>query len=337
MAFVDGGIDSGQSHVRSGRLKEIKTQMARKRQDEIKFGFFTDSHFSVIRQSFRTDSFFESVLSKMDQTYSFFEEEKCRFAVFGGDFFDRPASMSREMIKKIRDVIMAHDLKTYFIWGQHDLSGYNRDTAKNSNLLFLRNICDGRLEEIGDHIDLPGIHLYACHVDQSPAERLLEIPDNLRNPVVVIVHALLFDKDGRFGEIDVHSLPETKAALVLSGDLHSGFPLTKSHGTTFYNPGSLARTSREIRRPKACSISITPLLDDWSIQVKDFYPQCEENPFPPLEEKIEVSKDQDSTTYLDAFNKFKSESKDIFERLEKVGIEHKVDKGILDYILSKKK
>ncbi len=304
---------------------------------ETKFGFFTDSHFSVIRQDFRTDSFFDSVLSKMKQAYSHFEKEGCEFVLFGGDFFDKYASNSRYMLQTVREVLVSSKLKTYFIIGQHDLAGYSEDSYKGSNLAFLENICDGKIQKIHRSIDLGNLHIYSSHVFQNPEEVLSSIPKTLRKPVVVLAHSLLCEKASFPGVIDVHSLPETRANLVLSGDLHTGCEHTESKGTNFYNPASLARTSREERKPKACVVTISPFMDDWLTNIQDFYPECEEYPFPEKEEKIEVSKEQNSGTYVEAFEKFRSESKDIFERLDKVGREHNIEKEVLSYIQSKRK
>ena len=137
---------------------------------ECKFGFLTDTHFSVVRNNFRTDSFFDSVISKFSQCYDHFNATGCEFIVHGGDMFDKYRSYSHPMILKIREVIVNSKIPTYFIWGQHDLLGYNRDSSRNSNLEFLKEICDGNLKELNDHVDTGFLHLYASHVDQDPAE-----------------------------------------------------------------------------------------------------------------------------------------------------------------------
>ena len=302
-----------------------------------KFGFFTDSHFSVIRQAFRTDSFFDSVLSKVKQSYEHFKKEGCEFALFGGDFFDKYASNSRPMLRAVRDMIMSSGITTYFIWGQHDLFGYERSSSSGSNLEFLESICDGKLVGINDVINIDGVEVYASHVYQDPEAILSSIPEDIEQPVVVLVHSLLAHEESSFGQIDIHSLSKTRANLVLSGDLHCGYDQIESKGTLFYNPGSIARTSRERRRPKCCVVKISRLLSSWQTEIEDFYLDCEEFPFPEIEEKIEVSKEQDSKEYIEAFEKFKSESNDIFERLHKVGKEHNVSEDILRYIESKKK
>lgn len=320
------------------KRKNVLVSIMKKSKSKIyKFGFFTDSHFSVIRQDFRTDSFFDSVLSKMRQSYEHFKNEKCEFVLFGGDFFDKYASNSRMMLQSVRDIIMGSGLTTYFIWGQHDLLGYEQDSSKGSNLAFLEAICDGRLVGIKDSIDIDGAKVFASHVYQKPEDVLKSIPQTISGPVVVLVHSLLAHQESPFGQIDIHNLPNTRANLVLSGDLHCGYDQIESKGTLFYNPGSLARTSRENRKPKSCVVTVSPIMNDWNVEIEDFYPECEDFPFPEIKEEIVVSKEQDSSEYIEAFEKFKFESKDIFERLDKVGKEHGIPDEILKYIASKKK
>ena len=296
----------------------------------MKFGFLTDTHFSVIRNAFRTDNYHDSVLSKFRQCYKWFADNGVEFVVHGGDVFDKYRSYSFPMISEIRDVIVNSGLTTYFIWGQHDLRGYNRDSSDGSNLAFLRDICDGKLTEVTDALELENCRLVASHVDMEPIQRLEGI-EKSDKPVIVIVHALLYDRGSNFGTIDVHQI-RTAADVVLSGDLHCGYPQTRVNNTVFYNPGSLARTSREERLPKCCIVE----LSDGDVAIQEFLPECEQFPFPEKEEEIKVDeKKQDSEEYIEAFEKFKSETKDIFERLEKVGNEFGVDKKILEYIKSK--
>lgn len=313
-------------------MKKTKTTAS----GPIKFGFLTDTHFSVIRKDFRTDDYFESVLSKFQQCYRHFADEKCRFVLHGGDMFDKYCSYSHKMLLAVRETIMSSPMPTYVIWGQHDLLGYNRESGKSSNLAFLIQICDGKLIEIKDCVEAEGVTIHASHVDQKPAE-VLEAIGRSKGPNVAVVHALLYDKASGFETIDVHSLPQTKVCLVLSGDLHCGFGPVQVGDTTYYNPGSLARTSREDRKPKAAVIELSEFLGTWVPEIREFFPVCEKDPFPvQQQETASVSEDIDSTTYLDSFEKVKAESKDIFERLEKTGLETGVDRKVLEYIKSKK-
>ncbi len=301
-----------------------------------KFGFLTDTHFSVMRTAFRTDDYFASVLSKFRECYRRFNDSGCEFVLHGGDMFDRFRSYSYQMILAVREVIVSSGIPTYFIWGQHDLMGYSRESSRGSNLNFLQQICDGRLIEIDRCVELKNLCLFASHVDQDCAETLrgISVPSPSR-PVVAAAHALLYNAESSFGTINVSSIGRIRPVLVLSGDLHSGFPPTERDGTTYYNPGSLARTSRENRRPKAAVIELTPLLDGWNVSIEEFFPQCEEFPFPEQETEIAAPERQDSEEYIAAFEKFRAESSDIFERLEQVGRLHAVDPEVLEYIRTK--
>lgn len=302
-----------------------------------KFGFLTDTHFSVVRNDFRTDSFFESVISKFSQCYDYFNSSGCEFIIHGGDMFDKYRSYSHPMLLRVRETIVKSKIPTYFIWGQHDLLGYNRESSKNSNLEFLKEICDGKLIEITDHIETGSVYLYASHVDQNPTKVLQGINKRILKPTVAIVHALLHNATSNFGTIDICSFGKVKPVLVLSGDLHCGFDYTRINDTVFYNPGSLARTERTERKPKCAIITLQPWMTDWMIDIEEFFPHCEDYPFPKEEtSEVKVSDQQDSEEYIEAFEKFKSETKDIIERLEKVGEHHKIDKEVLEYIKSKR-
>lgn len=301
----------------------------------VRFGFLTDTHFSVIRKNFRTDDYFESVLSKFRECYRHFQESGCQFVLHGGDMFDKYCSYSHRMILGIRDVIMSSPVPTYVIWGQHDLLGYNRESGRNSNLSFLITICDGKLVEIKDMIELDGARVFASHVDQVPSDVLSSISPRYRKPSVCVVHALLYDQPSRFDTIDIRSLPRNGACLVLSGDLHCGYGRFEHEGTVYYNPGSLARTSREDRKPKCAVIELTPFMNRWDVTIEEYFPFCQDHPFPEEKEEVEKPEEMDSSDYIESFEKFKSESKDIFERLEKVGNEHGIDREILEYIKSK--
>ena len=302
-----------------------------------RFGFLTDTHFSVIRNDFRTDNYFESLISKFQQTYDYFNNSGCEFILHGGDLFDKYRSYSHPMLLRVREVIVKSKIPTYFIWGQHDLLGYNRDSSRNSNLEFLKEICDGKLIEIKECVELDRIRIFASHVDQDPIQTLQSINQKLRKPSVAIVHALLCNAESNFSSVDIRKFGKIQPSIVLSGDLHSGFTQTELNGTIFYNPGSLARTEKTERKPKAAVIELLPWLTDWTVSIREFFPKCEEFPFPKEDTpEIKVSEEQDSEEYIEAFEKFKSETKDIIERLEKVGELHKIDKEVLEYIKSKK-
>ena len=307
--------------------------------DTIRFGYLTDTHLSATRTAFRTDSYLDSVLSKMAQCYRHFNDSHCAFVVHGGDFFDRPRAFSFQMLLRAREIVTGSGIPTCFIWGQHDLTGYNRETAAQSSLAFLKEICGDKLREIRSALEIGGVRLMACHADGDPRKFLPALkPAKDGRPQVAVVHALLYDKPSAFDTIDVHDIGECAEDAVLSGDLHCGFAPVRQGRTVYYNPGALARTAREERRPRAAVVELRPLLGQWEAAIEEFFPECEDYPFPAEEIPAPAGEiQQDSDAYIDAFNAFRAEARDIYERLEKTGRANGVDPAILAYINSKRK
>lgn len=304
----------------------------------IRFGFLTDTHLSAVRTAFRTDSYLDSVLSKMAQCYRHFNDCHCAFVVHGGDMFDRHRAVSYPMLLRAREIIAGSGIPTYYIWGQHDLVGYNRETAPQSSLAFLAAICDGKLRELRSAAEIDGVRLVACHVDGDPRKFLPALKPASGMPQVAIVHALLNNAPSAFDTIGVREIGECNADLVLSGDLHAGFPPVRIGRTLYYNPGSLARTSQEERRPKAAVIDLRPLLGQWQAEITEFFPECEAYPFPEAAPASPIAAiTQDSPKYIEAFASFRAEARDIYDRLAKTGAAHGINPEILAYIASKRK
>lgn len=310
--------------------------MARDTYKGVRFGFVTDTHFSATRNGYRTDDYLESVTGKFSRCYEHFAKMGCEFVLHGGDVFDKPKSQSKQMLLGIRKTIIDAPFNTYYIWGQHDLTGYNRDTGVGSDLHFLTEICDGKLNCIEDHKDICGVHVFASHVFDDPAERLASINPNLRNPVVCVCHALINPKGG-MGTVNPRSFGKNGADIVLSGDLHGGFDSERIDGTLYCNPGSLARTSREDRKPAAYVIAINRFMSEWTVDLDRFEPECEDFPFPEEKEEAATPEAFNSDTYIEAFERFKVSSKDIFDRLRLVGEEHGIGKDVIDFIMSHRK
>ena len=301
----------------------------------MRLGFVTDTHFSVTRTGFRTDDFFHSVLEKLRQCYSHFTEEGCEAVIHGGDFFDRHHSYSYQMLTEVRDTLLSTGLRTYYVWGQHDLLGYNRETSSGSNLAFLTRILDGTLVEINGSVTLHGqdggekVVVHAVHVDMDPVKSLQAVPKDDGAISIAVVHALLDKSGSPSGTIPVGRVGEVNADIVLSGDLHTGFPQTRIGHTLFYNPGSLARTSREDRKPKCC------VIDTESLAIEDFYPVSNENPFPEREAVKQTVDSKDDTGRLaKEFLGFKGRPRDIVECLENAARESgaSVNGDVMAYI-----
>ena len=96
-----------------------------------KFGFITDTHYDYRYES-RKDDTLKTLLDKTRQAYGWFKSVGCKFVVHGGDMFDRHRIYNFDLLAKVRNTLKESGLTTWFIMGQHDLSGYNADTLSAS-------------------------------------------------------------------------------------------------------------------------------------------------------------------------------------------------------------
>lgn len=316
-----------------------------KRKDFLKFAFITDTHIDN-KYGNRIDNTIDSILSKIKQSYEIAEKEKCEFIIHGGDVFNRVSIKEKkeEVFLRLRHIITSSKLKTYFIFGQHDIN-YSKETYNNSSLKLLAGSCDGKMQLIDGKIEFDNCIIYSSHVYDDIEKIVYNIlPCN--KPTIVIAHCLLYDKKSFFDTIDVAriALKSKNVNLILSGDLHCGFPFQKHENTWFYNPGSLLRKSidQKDRKPKLAIITINPFFDDWDIGLKEVELNClsGELCFSDKSENIKVKelseKDNlDITEFAQELCKFETKNIDVFDFLinagKNKGIKESIIQRIYDY------
>lgn len=305
-----------------------------------RFGFITDTHYDC-KYDCRKDDALSSLIDKTRQCYEWFRQVGCEFVIHGGDVFDRHRIYNFDMMKRVRDVFRSSGLKTYYIMGQHDLSGYNPNTLNASSLGFLDSISDGSLQLIESEIDIGGYHFVASHVNMDPVKSVNEYNVAHDRPVIFVCHALLTDERDAFGTISITHFKNPCVSLVLSGDLHDGIRLQLCNGIQFYNPGALARDSKGTRMPKAGVLQYDDRYNEFLLM--EFHPKCK-----PCDEIFFWNDDSQIETapvttpekkplknnydFIDDFCKFKSESKDIYELLERIGRANGIQDEVLDLI-----
>lgn len=298
-----------------------------------RFGFITDTHYDY-KYECRKDDTLATLLDKTRQCYDWFKSRGCEFVIHGGDVFDRHRIYNFDLLSRVRNTLKSSGLKTYFILGQHDLSGYNADTLKASSLGFLDSISDGTMQFIEDELELGGYCFVASHVDMDPVERTRGVSHH-EMPVVMVCHALLTDQREAFGTISIEHFKNPNVQLVLSGDLHDGVPFQKCNNMQFYNPGALARDCKGMRMPKVGMLQ----WNGSEFELEEFSPRCpkcediffwdEENKTASVSKETVEEKSMD---FIEAFREFHSESKDIYELLDKIGRAKGISESILELI-----
>ena len=303
--------------------------------EHAKFGFVTDTHYDYKYES-RKDDTLKTLLDKTVQAYDWFRERGCEFVIHGGDMFDRHRIYNFELLSKVRNTLKNSGLVTYFIMGQHDLSGYNENTLPASSLGFIDSISDGSLKFLEKEMEIGEYRFVPCHVMQDPVEIVHKVRRSDK-PTICVCHALLTDQREAFGTISITHFKNKNVQLVLSGDLHDGVPFQVCNGMQFYNPGSFARDARTLRLPKVGALQ----WDGEKFVLEEFEPKCpdakdiffwddEVKTASVIREEEKVKENEAS--YIAEFQQFHSESKDIYELLDKIGRAKGLRKEVLDLI-----
>lgn len=300
---------------------------------KIKLGFYTDIHFSGRNPRYRIDNTPQATIEEMDEIYEECHKAQVDAILFGGDLMDTHKMSSNELVNKINRVLDKWKIHTYAIVGQHDVEGYNENSYKTSALSLIAENSPYFHIVWDEEVICDKIKVHACHVWNKP-ETFFKKKLNDEYFHLGMMHHLLYNKKAIFDVIDVNEV-SCEYDLVLSGDLHCGYPLTNTDGTYFYNPGSVCRRSYDERfkRPKYAFIEI----DGKEIEITEKEINCSGGPEIFHKDEIDSlreSADYNSDQYVIEMNKLDSESVDIFDLVEKVGINTGVSIKIIKKIKS---
>lgn len=301
----------------------------------MRFGFFTDSHFSFKNDN-RMDNALQTSIKKLKQALRWFKKNKCDFVICGGDLFDRHRQLNFDLLYSVFQAIKSQSLKVYYIMGNHDQQGYRWQTVEKATVGFVQKICGGKLVFVQDMLQVKGCNIYACHAGQDIVERTKDITKS-QNVNIVVAHCLLADNNSK-GCININVIDNTNIDLVLSGDLHDGYRFQKNkHGIDCYNPGSMMRLSRsdKDRKPKVAFFDVSDFMGQrtLTIQQKILKHKSSQQIFTIKEQTLQVQKQiSGDESYISSFKQFKSTSKDIFEVLQKIGKQENIETEVLQMI-----
>lgn len=308
----------------------------------MKFGFYTDAHFSGQTPKHRVDDYQDALIAKLEEIYATAKSEDADFMVGCGDFFDSHRIFNYELLTSIVDIICDSGIHTYFIVGQHEIYGYNPHTYKSSTLSFLVNICSG-LEIVWEPIRVGDVKLYPSHVWEDPKDASrFALDDDAVN--ILLAHHLLTNKKTMFETVNTGDFAKWMREggadydMVLSGDLHDGYDLHEVDGMWFCNPGSLARRAiNDIKRkPQFVMIEAEygeiPIIDVRHVKCAQ---KGEEVFGETAAEVMRNSTKFDPTAFVREIEEFEVESADIHELVQKVGSAKGIRKEVLDYISTK--
>jgi exonuclease SbcD len=305
-----------------------------------RFSFFTDAHLSGKSPRHRIDDYPQAILRKMAECYQTAKDEDCSFMLFAGDFFNTHRIFSYEVIGDAMDIVEGYGIPTYMCLGEHDLYGHSPATYPTSTLAFFVRRCPS-VEVVTKPIEVEGVTLWAKHeFDPVPVINGEGLSVDAEKLNVLICHELITGGKAPFDVVHTSTLADSPFDLVVSGDLHDGYPTHEVNGTWFCNPGALSRqkTNDSHRHPQMAIIEVEKGLDP-VIDIRKL--KCAQPGEEVFGESItEVVKgaveEFDGDGFTEEMLQFEADSVDVHELIQNVGKAKGVRDAVLDYLATKK-
>ena len=302
-----------------------------------KFLHYTDLHLAGENPRHRTDNFPNALIEKQKEVYQIAKEEGCEFITFGGDWNNYYRIFDYDLIANSMDIVCESRLLTYLVIGEHDIYGHNMKTFPSSTLAFYVRRCSN-MQVLWEPTQVGDVVLYGKHEPDKMAEVIAKSKD-LSKVNIMVCHELITCNDAPFEMIKTNTLHNTGFDLVVSGDLHDGYPTHEFEGTWYCNPGSMARrsTADAHRFPQVAIISIEK---GQAPQIELRRLKCGKPGAEVFGESIaEIAKDNDADTsaFTTELLQFEAESTDVHDLVQKAGQKAGLSEPVLKYLDSKRK
>jgi DNA repair exonuclease SbcCD nuclease subunit len=303
--------------------------------EKTKFIFYTDLHLTAKRPIHRVDDFTASLLIKLKEVYDVAVQEQADFVIFGGDFFNNHRIFSYEIILTASDIISKSGLPTYAVIGQHDLIGHNKETYKTSTLSFMEHFCTN-FNTLCQPTKIKNVMLYPCHWFDNVRELVKNKPDSSCCSVMVC-HQTITKDTAPYDTILTSELVGDYD-LILSGDVHGGYPAHKIGKTLFSNSGSIARRAiNETHDPRVLVVEVGKNLSVKEVKLKNVIPANDAFGTSILESTRVAAEDVDIERFIEGILELEQSAVDIFDLVQKIAIAKGIKQEVIDYVLSKRK
>lgn len=208
-----------------------------------------DAHFSNVRPENRTDKdYLDTLLGKFKQVEDIYYDRGCDMLLQPGDWFDRFARDSHEVVAAISSVLRESCMQIVCTFGQHDISGHSAKSLYRSPLRVLEasgyiKLLTSSKEKLNSwhasSCDDSGVSIYGAGFGQE-----VPTPHFLDNFNILLIHQMIGTDEIYPGQNIMH--PNTflkvhkKYDLVVAGDYHYRF-VVKDGDRYCINPGALVR------------------------------------------------------------------------------------------------
>jgi DNA repair exonuclease SbcCD nuclease subunit len=310
----------------------------------MKFLYFQDLHLKGKNSRNRLGNYFEDILLKIDEIISIAKKNKCNAILDGGDLFetDKP---SYRVIDAIADRFEKANMNLYSLFGNHSMTAGHIENSNNVGLMHLikRSKYFHILTELNDRDFKSKDNFSICGIDYYH-----DIESDLKNKytfdkisrkgiekwTVYLIHALItptkfFDDASHIQCKDI----KTNADLVLCSHYHHPFKKVVKN-TVFLNIGCSGRDNiNEHDILPSVLLLDTEKRDYEIIELKSAKNGKDVFDLSKYEE-LKANK-KDIKEFLNSLKDIDFQSMDLEQQITQIGKEQKIDKEIIDYLLSK--
>jgi exonuclease SbcD len=298
-----------------------------------RFLFITDTHFRDTAPKSRVDNIMKTQFEELGDIVQIVHEYGVDAILHGGDFFDTKKP-SHQLVAEIIEWCKVVAVPIFVTIGNHDVTGYNLDSVRNSGLgvLFESGAVSVLNDEVYEEekIVIRGIHT-ALNFEQN-----YNLESKYDGYVKILTsHNYVIPTDEMpFGFIHPKDIP-TNADLVLCGHYHVPFDYT-GQNTRWINPGATSRWSidQKDRVPTALIIDV----DKGQCRVKSIaLPRAKSGDvlFDLDQVQAEKQRERDVKEFADSLEEVSFKDVDIEQMVRQMGEKQNIEPNVLAIALQK--
>jgi exonuclease SbcC len=226
--------------------------------EDIKFLYFTDTHYNATSPRNRKDNLLETSLEKTKEILDLIKGENADFVVHGGDFFQK-ADVTDLVAGRVAQLIKTIQVPFFVVPGNHDLFGNNIESIYRTKLGFFAK---AGLVELLIHPSQESVIIRNSNLSvqlTGTASHYGIDYENMENDYILtyknadfavhVVHGMLVPKPFIPGvpSVLIDDILDTRADITLAGHYHIGFDPVQKNGKTFINCGSVVRRTNDLK------------------------------------------------------------------------------------------
>jgi len=294
--------------------------------------FLTDTHFRDDKPKSRTDNVRKTQFTKLGEILTICREHDVSRVYHGGDFFNTKKP-SHQLVVDVMEWCKHLSVPIYSIKGNHDITGYNLDSVRNSGLGVLFE--SGALEELNfevhekDRLVIKAIHT-SLNFDQ---DYMFDQQYNDYKKIIISHNYIIPTDTMPWGFIHPKDI-QTNADLVLCGHYHVPFEY-QTEKTIWVNPGPLCRwkVNEKSHTPTVVLIEVGDKLSYKLIPLTKA--QSGENIFDLENITQEKQREQDIKDFVESLERTAFHSVDIEQVIKKVAATQKIPKDVEEEVLQR--